>query len=97
MNYSYEREARQIVQMLRPSAKKHGLKNAVVDAYLREHLAQEYRTATWEEMKRARDYRYVREEAEHYRPPFSPDLSEIYPDDREIIMFENRRSLAPNA
>src|SRR5436305_1569877 len=88
MNRSYEREARQIIQMLRPSAKKHGLKNAIVDAYLREHLPKKYQNATWDEMKRARDYRYIRETAEHYRPPFSPDLSEVYPADREIIMFE---------
>jgi hypothetical protein len=88
MNRSYETEARHIIQRIRPSAKKHGLQRAVVETYLRENLPKKYRGATWEEMKHARDYTAVREEAEYYRPPFNTDLSEIYPEDREIILFE---------
>ena len=88
MYQSYEAAARSIVQKLRPTAKYNGFKRAVVECYLRENLPDKYRKASWEEMKKARDYKYIREEAEHYRPPFNPDLWEFYPKDREIVVME---------
>lgn len=88
MNTSHERSARLLIQRLRPAARKHGLRRTIVEVYLREHLPKKYQRATWDEMKMSRDYETVRESAEHYRPHFNPDLSEVYPDDREIIIYE---------
>lgn len=88
MYRSGEASARAVIQKIRPGAIKHGLKRGIVEAYLREHLPEPFRKVSWEKMKSAPEYEYIREEAEHYRPHFLPDLCEIYPDDREIILFE---------
>jgi hypothetical protein len=88
MHVNSETAARAVIQRLRPSARKHGLRRAVVEAFLREHLSAEFRSASWEDMKRDPHYADVREEAEYRSPPFNPDLSEVYPEDREIIAFE---------
>jgi hypothetical protein len=46
------------------------------------------------EWKSYRYYRQLREDAEYYRPPFIPDLSEFYGDDREIVVYEIEDKLA---
>lgn len=88
MGVSSEASARAVIQRLRPSAKKHGLSRAILDAYLREHLPDGYRSGSREEMKRAPNYNEIRNDGEYRRPHFNPDLSEVYPEDREIIIFE---------
>lgn len=88
MKKSGEARARAVIQSIRPQARKHGLKGGIVTAYLQEFLPRKYAQCSRDEMKEARNYKWCREEAEYYRPPFAPDLSEIYVRDREIIIYE---------
>jgi hypothetical protein len=55
---------------------------------MRGHLPKKYYNSPKKDWVRCRDYKSIREEAEYYRPPFNPDLSEFYGTDREIIIYE---------
>ena len=88
MNQSREQEARLYIQSVRPEAKKNGLGPSVVEYYLRTHIPKKYRARPKRAWTHCRDFKLLKGEAEYYRPPFVPDLSEFYGDDREIIAYE---------
>jgi hypothetical protein len=94
MYVSREAQARRLIQSLRPQAVKNGLGPAVVNYHVRQHLPKRLRALPPAQWKSYRYYGQLREEAEYYRPPFIPDLSEFYGDELEIVIYEIEDKLA---